>query len=259
MENLFVLPTDKPSRLIKNNHSQLLLTIQTLPLDREICCFPQNIYITSAEEIKDGEYGLSRLGEIIKFHSGYDYRYYAKIILTTDQDLIKDGVQAIDDDFLKWFVKNPSCESVAVKQELGVCLNCEWNYDSCPNTEECLKDNYKIIIPQEEPKQENALVDTYPDLDKLLKDKKQETLEEVAERFYGEEEIVNDYDISGYLQSAFLTGAKWQQEQDKNKYSEEEVRNIANWAFGFYRRNDLSDSELEDEFDKVLTELFKKK
>jgi hypothetical protein len=42
---------------------------------------------------------------------------------------------------------------------------------------------------------------------------KKETLEEAAERFYGEEEIVNDYDISGYLQSAFLTGAKWQQEQ----------------------------------------------
>jgi hypothetical protein len=42
---------------------------------------------------------------------------------------------------------------------------------------------------------------------------KQETLEEVAERFYGDEEIVNDYDISGYLQSAFLSGAKWQQEQ----------------------------------------------
>jgi hypothetical protein len=49
---------------------------------------------------------------------------------------------------------------------------------------------------------------------------KQETLEEVAERFYGEEEIVNDYDISGYLQSAFLTGAKWQAER---MYSEEEV------------------------------------
>jgi hypothetical protein len=35
-----------------------------------------------------------------------------KIILTTDQDLIKDGVQAIDDEFLEWFVKNPSCEEV---------------------------------------------------------------------------------------------------------------------------------------------------
>jgi len=45
----------------------------------------------------------------------------------------------------------------------------------------------------------------------------QETLEEAAERFYGEEEIVNDYDISGYLQSAFLTGAKWQQEQDNKE------------------------------------------
>jgi DNA polymerase elongation subunit (family B) len=52
---------------------------------------------------------------------------------------------------------------------------------------------------------------------------KQETLEEAAERFYGEEEIVNDYDISGYLQSAFLTGAKWQQERS---YSEEEVYTI---------------------------------
>ena len=35
-----------------------------------------------------------------------------KIILTTDKELIKDGVQAIDDDFLEWFVKNPSCEEV---------------------------------------------------------------------------------------------------------------------------------------------------
>jgi hypothetical protein len=51
MKNIYLLPTDKPSRLIKNNHSQLLLTIQTLPLDRELACFPQNIYITSDEEI----------------------------------------------------------------------------------------------------------------------------------------------------------------------------------------------------------------
>jgi hypothetical protein len=44
-------------------------------------------------------------------------------------------------------------------------------------------------------------------------DMKQETLEEASERIYQDEEIVNDYDISGYLQSAFLTGVKWQQEQ----------------------------------------------
>ena len=66
-----------------------------------------------------------------------------------------------------------------------------------------------------------------PEIDKQVEKEleylsKQETLEEVAERFYGEEEIVNDYDISGYLQSAFLTGAKWQQERS---YSEEDLKN----------------------------------
>jgi hypothetical protein len=49
---------------------------------------------------------------------------------------------------------------------------------------------------------------------------KQETLEEAAERFYGDEEMVNKYDISGYLQSAFLTGVKWQQEQIYNEIKE---------------------------------------
>jgi flavorubredoxin len=39
---------------------------------------------------------------------------YCKIILTTDGDLIKDGVQSIDDEFLEWFVENPSCEEVEV-------------------------------------------------------------------------------------------------------------------------------------------------
>jgi hypothetical protein len=40
------------------------------------------------------------------------YNYYRKVVLTTDQKLIKDGVQAIDDEFLDWLVKNPSCESL---------------------------------------------------------------------------------------------------------------------------------------------------
>jgi hypothetical protein len=56
--------------------------------------------------------------------------------LSTDQDLIEDGIQAIDDEFLKWFIKNPSCESVEVKFIYeGFEIDC-----------------YKIIIPQEEPK-----------------------------------------------------------------------------------------------------------
>jgi hypothetical protein len=43
-----------------------------------------------------------------------------------------------------------------------------------------------------------------------MKDK--ETLEEAAERFYTTEDTKKDCN--------FIEGAKWQQEQDKNKYSE---------------------------------------
>jgi hypothetical protein len=50
-------------------------------------------------------------GDILKNRNG---QYAYKVILTTNDLLIKDGVQAIDDEFLEWFVKNPSCEEVDV-------------------------------------------------------------------------------------------------------------------------------------------------
>ena len=49
--------------------------------------------------------------------------------------------------------------------------------------------------------------------------KNKETLEEAAEN---NSKKVGSY--AGYQD--FIEGAKWQQEQDKNKYSEEEVKNI---------------------------------
>jgi hypothetical protein len=58
--------------------------------------------------------------------------------MTTDRDLIRDCVQAIDDEFLEWFIKNPSCEGVEVQD----CVN-----------------YYKILIPQEKPKQERMYND----------------------------------------------------------------------------------------------------
>jgi len=67
-----------------------------------------------------------------------------KIILTTDTKLIKDGVQAIDDEFLEWFVKNASCEEVKVdKAEHGIYKDDV--YYKLSN-----KIFYKIIIPKEE-------------------------------------------------------------------------------------------------------------
>jgi hypothetical protein len=109
----------------------------------------QNIYITSDEEIKIGNWVLDIEENTIFKPSTYEiyhiknseakyYEYCKKIILTTDQDLIKDGLQAIDDEFLEWFVKNPSCESVDVEGHI---------YKGQDETE------YKIIIPKEEAKQ----------------------------------------------------------------------------------------------------------
>ncbi len=56
----------------------------------------------------------------------------------------------------------------------------------------------------------------------LKEEPKQETLEEVAERFANE---CNSYDAK-LIADGVEFGAKWQQEQDKNKYSEEEVNNL---------------------------------
>ena len=162
MKNIHLLPADKPSRLFLNKvNNKLLLDGDTYSNLEKILPSSnyQHLYITGEEEIKEGDWFycfqnnnvLKCFKKEEKVLNGY-HTVYKKIILTTDTDLIKDGVQKIDDEFLEWFVKNPSCESVDVNYELGSCLNCEWNYDSCPNSEECLKSKYNIIIPKEEPK-----------------------------------------------------------------------------------------------------------
>jgi hypothetical protein len=220
MKNIHIIPTDKPSRLYRNISEELSFTSIEFTQQKNGFNINQNIYITSDEEIKEGYHVFNtksnHYGGVVNKNNLSDARllsYIKKIILTDNQDLIKCGVQAIDDEFLEWFVKNPSCEYVEVKKFFGFA------------------EDYLIIIPKEEPKQDCECKDEC--LGYLTKDckrieqpkqekergitithvGKKETLEEVAERFYGEEEIVNDYDISGYLQSAFLTGAKWQQER----------------------------------------------
>ena len=153
MKNVHVLATDKPSRiyLIKSNN-KLGITSNNSEFTENFGSGTQNqhIYITSDEEIKEGDWYYF-FENITK--CGKDERTFSpnckKIILTTDQDLIKDGVQAIDDEFLEWFVKNPSCESVEVV----------FNNRGITGAEKILKTfgEYKIIIPQEESKQETSL------------------------------------------------------------------------------------------------------
>jgi hypothetical protein len=256
MKNIHILPTDKPSKVFITKDEGLGFDNQMLE-NTELDCQNQNIYITSDEEIKEGEYGLSKLNEVVKFHIGYDYRYYKKIIITTDKDLIKDGVQAIDDTFLEWFVQNPSCEEVEIQK---------W-FDGLDFLE------YKIIIPKEEqctckigepynnacceihgsipkekpnpfladevghwnfPKKEtlpNEVIQKSMHLDAEIAYKslpKQETLEEAAQHYAENWEEITSLDWENtYPTEAskidFIAGAK---EQAKRMYSEEEMKNI---------------------------------
>ena len=148
MKNIQVIPTDKPSRLLraKSNGNIFLNHSKDFIFDTEYWEY-LNIYITNDEEIKEGDwYFITE--SISKCESKYEANDLTdickKIILTTDQDLINDGVQAIDDEFLEWFVKNPSCEFVEWSSE-----KIEGSFDG-----EDWKFNYGIVIPKEEPKQE---------------------------------------------------------------------------------------------------------
>jgi hypothetical protein len=202
-----------------------------------------NIYITSDLEIKEGDWYLFPL-----FKGGYEIKQYnsekhfaqepcislanlkaKKIILTTDQSL--EGVQAIDDEFLEWFVKNPSCENVEV-------IPSEFLAD---------KVIYEIIIPQEESKQPICEhIKEYgciKDICTCNTGPKQETLEQAVKRFT---EGHGDLDSKYSWIEGFEKGAKWQAER---MYSEDDMEE----AF----ENGLKRS-FDSDFDRWF-EQFKKK
>jgi hypothetical protein len=178
MKNIHLLPTDKPSRLRYFDGKLELMYL--IPKKSDIIF--QHIYITSNEEIKKGDWFLPisgigwKLNILIKANGngGYHNEHCKKIILTTNQSL--DGVQAIDDEFLEWFVKNPSCEEVEFEK-----------YGYMPE-EPC---EYKIIFLKEEPKQE--------------------TLEEAAKKYATNHGMMAH--IFPEKEKSFIEGAKWQEKR----------------------------------------------
>jgi hypothetical protein len=149
MKNIHVLPTDNTSRLHLGKSG---LVLCDFVFDKSTIN-GQHIYITSDEEIKEDDWcivdgGLGRIG-IDKVQTTIRYSVQPKkIILTTDQELIKDGVQAIDDEFLEWFVKNSNCEWVEVLYDY---FQVDQNNPVLRGSTSLVK-QHKIIIPQEEPK-----------------------------------------------------------------------------------------------------------
>lgn len=203
MKNIHVLPTDKPSRLFI--YYGKLGFAKGFQYGSD-AILNQHIYITSDKKIKEGDWVKRNDGDRVEkaIHNNLRYKW-RKIILTTDKDLIKDGIQAIDDEFLSWFIKNPSCENVTVLQKGA-------------NT---------IIFPT--PK--NDIISDLIELERgvtITHANKQETLEEAAENFLNNSRLIN-------LKTLFIEGAKWQSER---MYSEEEVLDLL-FNYGY----DLLDNE----------------
>jgi hypothetical protein len=152
MKNLFLLPTDKPSRLYLWEDKLRIGDLTTAPKNLGIS--NQNIYITNDEEIKEEDwvFGMDGIFQYKGKVNLPDVELPKKIILTTDETLIADGVQAIDDEFLEWFVDNPSCEEVDIDVDLkyfNVDELRERHLKGLPHIYS-EKIGYKIIIPQEE-------------------------------------------------------------------------------------------------------------
>jgi hypothetical protein len=123
MKNIHLLPTEKPSRIrLGNNENFVIANFEQSSIRSKNDSYTnQHIYITSDKEIKEGDWLFANQGvnKIVEIKEGnYPYgsinnkgdkifnskHWKSKIILTTDIDLIADGVQPIDDEFLEWFV-----------------------------------------------------------------------------------------------------------------------------------------------------------
>jgi hypothetical protein len=223
MKNVFLLPTSAPSKL-HFDQSALFVTpkYQLSELINSIV-EGRNIYITSDENIQYKDYYLDILTNIVHQATTRPLilgRLCLKIILTTDPILIASKIQSIDDEFLFWFINNPTCEEVETKhirKEYVDELDA-YGYDV---------NKYKIIIHSKVREGFQKSIDgqqhfiqhfknggTVEDF-KSLEEPKQETFEEAAE----------NYAMLGSWQCpvSFTEGVKWQAERS---YSEEEVKNM---------------------------------
>jgi hypothetical protein len=286
MKNLHLLHTDKPSRLVLDSINNNLFLTTTEDFGTNIMEF-QNIYITSNEEIKEGDWHFKNDKMVTKSHIIDDT--CKKIILTTDKDLIKDGVQAISDEFLQWFVKNPSCEEVEVEEEdySQKCRECgeivKRGY-SCKkgcfmrSGNFILTDKniiYKIIIPKEKakaltklqiaknisdigigkekPKQIKCYCGHTTYCDCGPEEPKQETLEKGVDKYFklSHSRLKNEQQKE-YERELFIAGAKWQAEK---MYSKEDMKKCWDACERFDRLISEGDAPNFNEF----IEKFKKK
>ena len=233
MKNIHVLPTDKPSRLYYNSN-QKHYRFNFNVIRSSNCIENQNIYITSDEEIKEGDYFIAYSVTIdkkpyISCASEYKERKKekGKIILTTDVDLIKDGIQAIDDEFLEWFVKNPGCEEVETIYEPKNYLDTKQGWE------------YLIIIPKEEVLLQSS-IDGKPIWGEAIKQDTIDTLEYgLLQHIKTCLECNNESQVIRLLE-------KYGFEKQEGLYSEEDMLEASEYGYNFHKTTQFPEQEFKD-------------
>lgn len=215
MKNIHILQTNKPTGIFKSGDNLLFSITNKVRTNPE----GFHIYITFNEEIKIGDYGYDQVHNcVVRITENLLGNYlYKKIILTTDVDLIKDGVQAINDEFLEWFIQNPTCEEVVVtygvlnpfqSEEQGYLIHCSDN---------------EVL---EEPKQLTDL-EIAIKLEEIESEPKERTIEEAAGNTHNKEYIKQIF-----FEAIKVTGEGWNGEYaEGNNPIIEEVFNeeFENW------------------------------
>lgn len=215
MKNIHILPTHLPSLVAMLPGKELTYSKTKQLFTPTVDWKTQNIYITNSEEIKEGydvkgkwvmsEYGFVTKADriegnyLIHENGGSNFLcHYRFVIITTDPELIKNGVQEVPEYFLKWFIvgKNP-IEYVEIKPHL--------------ESLDTMKNSYEIIIPQ--PKQE-INIDDVAISSKQIFTLKQETIDDARKNYISDIncELYNEQTnetIKSFASDAFEQGAEW--------------------------------------------------
>jgi hypothetical protein len=147
MKNLYLLPSPNPSRLYYFGSSPELRLTKYPNLFRVFERSTQHIYIVANgkfsrdQYVTDGIEVIKASPKLVDAQGLIDRREWKKIILTTDGVLINEGVQAIPEEFLEWFIKNPKCGAVVIIEKSRCCGRCNGVDDLC-YTDMCCDDHH---------------------------------------------------------------------------------------------------------------------
>lgn len=247
MKNVHLLYTKEPSRLVTINNC-LTSTNQPDFFSKSYMDLHKYkwsyMYITNDDIIKEGDPQYDIDGDISWAFGNNPKQWEGnkKIILTNDLELIKEGVQAIDDEFLDWFVKNPTCEYVEIKETSRCCGRCNGVDDLCYvdmccdnhkkyGCEICYgkRVSYKVLFEKEiQPKYPNWNKEEIEDIRNLMLSKLM-----IPKEYFGSDDEMMEVPMPI-------------SKEPKKEYTEQDMLLAAKYGYDFHKTTSFPEQDFED-------------